>query len=172
MRKLALSILAGAGLVCCIAAYEPQAVFRPSGTTHSTGVVPDPGGTAGTTRFLREDATWIAPVATNALYAPSIVKFTTTSTTTTYTLTPTSYYTILLVNVTSNAATITLPPIASYPGYIVFIKKVDTSGNAINMKASSGTESVEGATTSYSQASSSRIAFTLTNDGSTNWWVN
>jgi len=33
-------------------------VFGASGPSHSTGAVPDPGGSAGTTRFLREDATW------------------------------------------------------------------------------------------------------------------
>jgi hypothetical protein len=34
-----------------------------SGTNHSAGIAPDPGSTAGTTRFLREDATWAAPAA-------------------------------------------------------------------------------------------------------------
>ena len=33
-------------------------VFLPSGPTHAIGAVPDPGSTAGITRFLREDATW------------------------------------------------------------------------------------------------------------------
>jgi hypothetical protein len=33
-------------------------VFGPSGTTHAAGVVPDPGATAGASRFLREDGTW------------------------------------------------------------------------------------------------------------------
>lgn len=32
-----------------------------SGGSHAAGIVPDPGSTAGTTRFLREDATWAAP---------------------------------------------------------------------------------------------------------------
>lgn len=36
-------------------------VFGPSGPVHAPGAVPDPGSTAGTTRFLREDATWAAP---------------------------------------------------------------------------------------------------------------
>jgi trimeric autotransporter adhesin len=35
--------------------------FGPSGTTHSAGIVPDPGATAGTTRFLREDGTFAVP---------------------------------------------------------------------------------------------------------------
>ena len=33
-------------------------VFGPSGPSHSSGAVPDPGATPGTTHFLREDATW------------------------------------------------------------------------------------------------------------------
>lgn len=36
-------------------------VFGPSGTTHAVGAVPDPGATAGATRFLREDGTWAVP---------------------------------------------------------------------------------------------------------------
>lgn len=39
-------------------------VFVASGSTHAPGAVPDPGATAGTTRFLREDATWAAPPST------------------------------------------------------------------------------------------------------------
>ncbi len=33
-------------------------VFGGSGSSHQIGAVPDPGATAGTTRFLREDGTW------------------------------------------------------------------------------------------------------------------
>jgi len=33
-------------------------VFVASGASHAKGIVPDPGSTAGTTHFLREDATW------------------------------------------------------------------------------------------------------------------
>lgn len=32
-----------------------------SGTGHAAGLAPDPGATAGTTKFLREDATWAVP---------------------------------------------------------------------------------------------------------------
>lgn len=35
--------------------------FVGSGATHARGAVPDPGVTAGTTKFLREDATWAVP---------------------------------------------------------------------------------------------------------------
>jgi lysophospholipase L1-like esterase len=36
-------------------------VFHGSGSAHAQGVVPDPGATAGTSRYLREDGTWAVP---------------------------------------------------------------------------------------------------------------
>jgi hypothetical protein len=36
-------------------------VMVASGSSHAVGAVPDPGATAGTTKFLREDATWAVP---------------------------------------------------------------------------------------------------------------
>ena len=35
--------------------------FVGSGTNHAHGLVPDPGATAGTTKYLREDGTWEVP---------------------------------------------------------------------------------------------------------------
>jgi hypothetical protein len=37
-----------------------------SGTNHSAGLVPDPGATAGTSKFLREDGTWQNPPVTSS----------------------------------------------------------------------------------------------------------
>lgn len=37
-----------------------SSTFGGSGASHSVGLVPDPGSSAGTTRFLREDGTWAA----------------------------------------------------------------------------------------------------------------
>jgi hypothetical protein len=39
-------------------------LFGASGTNHAAGIVPDPGTTAGTTRYLREDGTWSTPTGT------------------------------------------------------------------------------------------------------------
>lgn len=36
-------------------------VFVASGSSHAAGAVPDPGSTSGSTKFLREDATWAVP---------------------------------------------------------------------------------------------------------------
>lgn len=46
-------------------------VFLPSGSTHAAGAVPDPGATAGTTRYLREDATWVAPAPVVQVFTSS-----------------------------------------------------------------------------------------------------
>jgi hypothetical protein len=44
-----------------VSSLSSPAVFHPSGSTHSSGLVPDPGSTPGTTKYLREDATWVSP---------------------------------------------------------------------------------------------------------------
>jgi hypothetical protein len=57
----------------------PAAEMTPlgaSGGSHSAGIAPDPGATAGTTRFLREDSTWAVPAGggggtVNSFAAPS-----------------------------------------------------------------------------------------------------
>lgn len=42
-----------------VTAYVKQ--FGASGTSHDLGLVPDPGASAGSTRFLREDGSWSVP---------------------------------------------------------------------------------------------------------------
>jgi len=46
------------------AAYLPS--MGASGTTHAAGIVPDPGASAGTTRYLREDGSWSVPAGSGA----------------------------------------------------------------------------------------------------------
>lgn len=41
--------------------YDINNVMGASGSSHSKGLVPDPGATQGTTKFLREDGTWQTP---------------------------------------------------------------------------------------------------------------
>jgi hypothetical protein len=43
--------------------------FVASGSSHARGAVPDPGVTTGTTKFLREDATWQVVVSLDILQA-------------------------------------------------------------------------------------------------------
>jgi hypothetical protein len=47
--------------------------FTPSGTGHARGTVPDPGAAAGTTKFLREDATWAVPAGGSGLTHPQVL---------------------------------------------------------------------------------------------------
>ena len=42
-------------------------VFVASGATHAAGAVPDPGSVAGSTKFLREDATWATPAGSGTV---------------------------------------------------------------------------------------------------------
>jgi len=51
-------------------------VFVASGASHAAGAVPDPGSTAGTTRFLREDATFAVPVSSAPIFAQTAKRFT------------------------------------------------------------------------------------------------
>ena len=41
-------------------------IFHGSGSSHAPGAVPDPGATAGTTRYLREDGTWATVSGTSS----------------------------------------------------------------------------------------------------------
>lgn len=45
--------------------YPEARVFGKSGATHRIGLVPDPGSSAGATKFLREDGTWAAAGGTS-----------------------------------------------------------------------------------------------------------
>ena len=45
-------------------------VFVASGASHAAGAVPDPGSGAGTTKFLREDATWQVPSGGSGMTNP------------------------------------------------------------------------------------------------------
>ncbi len=53
----------GAVSVAAIAAADVP-TFVASGASHAVGAVPDPGVSAGSTKFLREDASWAVPAAT------------------------------------------------------------------------------------------------------------
>jgi hypothetical protein len=43
-------------------------VFVASGASHAAGAVPDPGASSGTSKYLREDATWVVPPTTGVGY--------------------------------------------------------------------------------------------------------
>jgi hypothetical protein len=47
-----------------------NSIFGASGPNHSAGLVPDPGSSAGTTRFLAEDSTWKVPATSTTVNSP------------------------------------------------------------------------------------------------------
>jgi hypothetical protein len=47
--------------ICATHLNALEQTFGASGSSHAPGLVPDPGATAGTTHFLREDGTWVVP---------------------------------------------------------------------------------------------------------------
>jgi hypothetical protein len=51
-------------------------VMGASGTGHAGGAVPDPGSTAGATRFLREDGSWSTPASSSTASSSDITAFT------------------------------------------------------------------------------------------------
>ena len=53
-----------------------------SGPSHAGGLVPDPGATQGTTKYLREDGTWAEPVGGGNITTPTLLTAPTSSTTT------------------------------------------------------------------------------------------
>jgi hypothetical protein len=61
----------GTGLRAATGADIP--VFGASGSGHSAGAVPDPGSTAGTALYLREDGTWHAPSGSGTVTVVSVV---------------------------------------------------------------------------------------------------
>jgi len=63
--------------------YWDTSVFVASGGSHAIGLVPDPGASAGTTKFLCEDATWKAPSAGLLAFAGSLTSVTNINITTT-----------------------------------------------------------------------------------------
>jgi len=50
-----------------------QVPFVASGVGHAAGIVPDPGAVAGTTKFLREDATWQVPSGGGGSFATTAI---------------------------------------------------------------------------------------------------
>lgn len=48
-------------------------VMVASGASHAAGIVPDPGASAGATRYLREDGTWVTPAGSGTVTSVALV---------------------------------------------------------------------------------------------------
>jgi hypothetical protein len=66
--------LSGANITSGTVAANYLPLFGPSGSVHAPGVVPDPGATPGSTRFLREDGSWIAPPSGGPALPPLVAQ--------------------------------------------------------------------------------------------------
>lgn len=95
--------------------------FVASGASHASGGVPDPGAVAGTTKFLREDATWASPASAQTGVVQSKTATISSNISTTSTTWPTASTTIAagsngatLPQATINVASTTGFPTAGY----------------------------------------------------------
>uniref|UniRef100_A0A6M3IR43 Putative tail protein n=1 Tax=viral metagenome TaxID=1070528 RepID=A0A6M3IR43_9ZZZZ len=140
----------GAGTLTAVTATAPVASsggntpvisiadFVASGATHARGAVPDPGAAAGTTKFLREDATFAVPPGVDEVTAQA-VGFTITKGTTPKTLTVALDASVSgtntgdQTNITGNAATVTTNANLTGP--------ITSAGNATAVAAQTGTGS-------------------------------
>jgi len=124
--------------------------FVASGASHAKGLVPDPGASAGTAKFLREDATWASPAAAGARNIVQTIKtdtFTTASTSfvdvtgASVTITPTSATSKVLVRISGVISNST----SSSSAFVKLVRGStdiaigDTAGNRI--RATSGQRS-------------------------------
>jgi hypothetical protein len=108
-----------------------------SGGSHAAGLVPDPGGVAGTSRFLREDATW---AAVDMLSARAQAEITINGATT---LTGTAFgrWHVCVDAGTPADYTVLLPPVSGNGGKFIALrmdssltKLVTIAGNALGEK--------------------------------------
>lgn len=76
-------------------------------------------------------------------------------------------YGVYLVDATAASVTITLPTAASHKGMRFFIKKTDSTGNAVVIDGD-GAETIDGAATQSIVAQN--VCLTVVSDG-TGWWI-
>lgn len=130
--------------------YWDTSTFVASGASHAIGLVPDPGATTGTTKFLREDATWVVPggggTVTNftagnlsPLFTTSVAN-PTSAPALTFTLSTAAANTVLSNNTGSTAA----PAYVSNPGFTAIANL--TSNGFVKTGGGIGTLSVDTST--------------------------
>ncbi|MFC6646186.1 hypothetical protein ACFQBQ_11450 [Granulicella cerasi] len=113
-------------------------VFGPSGATHAVGAVPDPGASAGATRYLREDGTWSVPIGGSA----SNVVFADMTYSTNYgaqATTNSSFFKILLPSVTTDTSgawdatnNVYVVPVTGTYQVVTTLRFADSSTSGVN----------------------------------------
>lgn len=111
--------------------------FVASGAGHARGAVPDPGASAGTTRFLREDATWQVPAGGSSPLTGRVTADRTTSSTTLSAITDLDAFTLsantvyrfrAVLFVTTNATTVGIHFGVNFTGTTTHVR----AGHAVN----------------------------------------
>lgn len=136
--------------------YNP---FGASGTTHAEGLVPDPGSTAGTTKFLREDGTFAVPTFTQTgenqtqIDGASGVAIKTPIKSVSANYTATANDGTILVDCSGGSVTITLPSAAALydstnaATKTLNVKRIDTTtANTLTITATTG-QTIDGSLT-------------------------
>ena len=145
---------------------EFAAVFNGSGPSHTAGQVPDPGSTAGTTRYLREDGSFAVPPggssAAGTFSSPSSSATTYTQATTD--VAPNGNYVPLPSNVT--AVTLLTPNSTSWPAG-TRTEFYNNSPNPVPVTSSSGVSINNLASVAIAPYSMAR--FTSTNSSTLIW---
>lgn len=139
--------------------YSVYLPFVGSGSSHAQGLVPDPGSTAGTTKFLREDGTFAVPSFTQTgenqtqIDAASGVSLKTSIKSVSANYTATANDGTILVDCSGGSVTVTLPSAATFydstnaATKTLNVKRIDaTTANTLTITAATG-QTIDGALT-------------------------
>jgi hypothetical protein len=117
-------------------------VMVASGPSHAAGLAPDPGVTSGTTKFLREDASWQVPPSSGGTTRAPIAMVTANTTAVANTTTPTSLFT----GATIGFGSLTIPAnrlvVGSSIIFVLFGDFGDTGGGTLTITVKLGSATV------------------------------
>lgn len=131
-RKYAVQLGANSGESASERAYVQVPTFSASGTNHKAGLVVDPGSTAGSKKFLREDASW------NQVSMENISEVTTNSTSTGFLkrtssgTAPNITYGWSFVSESNIDTKVTQTGTNTNAGYPILLKYTNDTGNETN----------------------------------------
>jgi len=142
---------------------EEWVLIRPAIHLHSNAS--DPTALTDGLMWYRSD-TDVFRVRANGVTETLAIESVDTETITTGTTLDDTHY-VILVNATSAAVTVTLPAVASNSGRIYYIKKIDSSANAVTIDGNAS-ETIDDSTTKVLSAQYDSV--TIACDG-TEWWI-
>lgn len=99
-----------------------------SGSSHRSGLVPDPGSTAGTSKYLREDGTWQVPPDNNTTYSASDFDIKDLADSTSLRDGWNGKQDTLVFNTTYNASSNKVATMSDIPSLANYVQKSETAG--------------------------------------------